>query len=403
LTEAPLRVVYVVNEYPTVSETFVYREIEALRATGAQVHVFPLRVRSAKDAPDYLLRPLDLTGRLSIALPVLLSGGPAVARALLRSMLRLNPREWSREVYAAVWAAALVGSLRRAGAVPDFLHAHFLARCTDVARYVQLLTGGELRFSATAHAGEVYGRQEPWLLRHRVAAAQGVVGVSHHILERVRALRPGVPATVVRCGVVPEEIPPARPPQVFSVVSVGRLVPQKGLVTCVDAAALLRDRGIEFEWAVVGEGPLRTELERAIARHRLSGCVRLLGARTSDETLRQIARAHCFVLPCQEGPNGETDGIPVALMEAMASGLPVVSSPVAGVPELVEDEVSGLLVRSRDPFALAGAVARLAGDPALRERLSSAADVRHLRNRVERPGRPRRRRRRPVRAAAPRP
>lgn len=370
----PLSVVYVVNEYPTVSETFVYREIDALRATGATVHVFPLRVRSAATgaAPAHLLRPLDLRGRLAIALPVLAAGLPAVVRELLRSVLRLNPREWSREVYAAVWAAALLGSLRRAGVEPDFLHAHFLARCTDVARYVELLTGGSLRFSATAHAGEVYGRQQPWLLRHRVESARGVVGVSHHILERVRAIRPAVPATIVRCGVVPEEAPVAEPPPVFTVVSVGRLVPQKGLGTCVDAAALLRDRGLGFDWVIVGEGPLRGDLEDAIRRHGLTGQVRLLGARTSDQTLEQIAHAHCFVLPCQAGPNGETDGIPVALMEAMASGVPVVSSPVAGVPELVEDGVTGLMVPSRDPFALADAVERLAADAALRERLGQA-------------------------------
>lgn len=367
-----MSVVYVVNEYPTVSETFVYREIEALRATGASVWVFALRVRSTKGAPDYLLHPAGARGRLAVALPVLLTAGTALARPLLRSMIRLNPKSWSREVYAAVWAAALVGTLRREGISPDFLHAHFLARCTDVARYVQVLTRGEWAFSATAHAGEVYGRQQPWLLRHRVESTRGVVGVSHHIVERVRAIQPSVPATVVRCGVALNAIPLAEPPEKFTLVSVGRLVPQKGIVTCVDAAALLHERGVRFEWHIVGDGPLRHDIEESIRRHGLRDLVLLLGAKTSADTLAQIARAHCFVLPCQAGPHGETDGIPVALMEAMASGVPVVSSPVAGVPELVDDGVTGLLVPSRDPFALARAVERLARDSVLRERLSAA-------------------------------
>jgi glycosyltransferase involved in cell wall biosynthesis len=155
-----------------------------------------------------------------------------------------------------------------------------------------------------------------------------------------------------------------------AIVAVGRLAPLKGFVHLVDACALLRDRGVAFTCDIIGDGPLREDLARRIADRDLVAHVRLLGALEQHDVRRHLARAEVFVLPSVRARDGDQDGIPVALMEAMAMAVPVVTSRLSGIPELVADDKSGLLVEPGDVPGLARAIHRLLRDPFLRERLT---------------------------------
>ena len=159
----------------------------------------------------------------------------------------------------------------------------------------------------------------------------------------------------------------------ISIVTVGRLDPIKGFDVLVDALAELKRRGRRVRCQIIGEGPLRGELQARVDRQGLSELVALVGARAQAEVGAALRAATIFTLPSLIAPSGDRDGIPVSLMEAMAAGAPVVSTRVSGIPELIEDEREGLLVAPQDSRALAEALARLLDDVALRRRLAVAA------------------------------
>jgi len=156
-------------------------------------------------------------------------------------------------------------------------------------------------------------------------------------------------------------------------LSVGRLIEKKGFDTLVRAAALLRDRGLEFRVAIAGDGPLWPTLQRLVNELELGEFVRFLGPLTHAELEERFAAATAFVLPCQVAPDGNRDGLPNTILEAMARGLPVVSTTLASVQEAISDDRHGLLVTPRDPTALADALQRLLSDRSLRGRLGRAA------------------------------
>jgi glycosyltransferase involved in cell wall biosynthesis len=157
------------------------------------------------------------------------------------------------------------------------------------------------------------------------------------------------------------------------VLSVARLVEKKGLEDLITAAGILRGRGHAFKVEIIGSGPLRDSLKAQAQRLGLADRVSLLGAQAHDAVCLAYQRASVFVLPCVVASNGDRDGIPNVLLEAMASGVPVVSTPVSGIPELIESGVTGILVPPRDVRSLADAIERLLASPELSERLASAA------------------------------
>jgi glycosyltransferase involved in cell wall biosynthesis len=157
---------------------------------------------------------------------------------------------------------------------------------------------------------------------------------------------------------------------------VGRLVPKKGYPTLIEAAALLRDRGVDVTFRIAGDGPEWPSLQRLVNERALNETVRFLGPLTDTEVEQAYASAAVFALPCVEMPDGNRDGIPNTVLEAMARALPVVSTTLASVEEAVDDGVQGLLVAQRDPKALADVLERLLGDAALRRRLGEAGRVR---------------------------
>ena len=168
----------------------------------------------------------------------------------------------------------------------------------------------------------------------------------------------------------PYEAPYERPPRI---VSVGRFVVKKGFGDLVDACAILVARGRSFTCQIIGTGLLEAELRARIARLGLQKIVQLTGPRPQGEVIGHVQAAAVFALPCIVGEDGDRDGLPNVLFEAMALGTPCVSTDVTGIPEVLHDGDTGLMVRQRDPLSLANAIDRLLTDPGLRVRLATSA------------------------------
>jgi colanic acid/amylovoran biosynthesis glycosyltransferase len=344
-------------------------QLVALRSSGeAPVHPETVRVMPRV---RYAGRPLRETVAAHL---VLLFRRPRVYLSVLaevvRGALRFSLLEAAKETVVFLRAVAVARRAAREGV--GHVHAHFASHAATAAWIVHRLNG--IPFSFTAHANDLF--VAPVLLDRKVADARFVIAISEYNRRALAERCPGDRRVeVVHCGVDTERYrrqgPGEREPN--RAVCVASLQPKKGHVHLIDALGLLaEDRpGIVLE--LVGDGP---ERERILQRARERGVderLSLLGARSSEEVRTTLAGAGIFVLPSVRLPSGRMEGIPVALMEAMASGVPVVASRLSGIPELVQDGVTGLLVEPHDPQALAAAMARILDDDTLAAKLALRA------------------------------
>lgn len=366
---------YVLKMYPRFSETFVVTELLAQQESGLDLHVFSLR-------PPADGRFHESLARLRAPVTYLRSSGIRAeelwaalreARAELPDLARHADELWDADVRDAAQAVELALAVRAQGIT--HLHAHFASVATTVARLAARLAG--VSYSFTAHAKDVFHeevREED--LRRKLADAADVVTISDFNLAHLRA-RFGPAAAGVRRVYNGLDLaafpcrPPADRPRVIA--AVGRLVEKKGFGDLIQAAALLRATGRRFTVQLVGTGPLATDLADGVARLGLGDTVTLAGALPQEEVRAVVGSAAAFAAPCVVGADGNRDGLPTVLLEAMALGTPCVATPVTGIPEVLHDGETGLLVPERDPAALAGALGRLLDDADLRVRLAAAA------------------------------
>jgi glycosyltransferase involved in cell wall biosynthesis len=246
---------------------------------------------------------------------------------------------------------------------------------------INRLTG--IPFSFTAHAHDLYVDQH--MLKEKVRAAKFVVAISEYNKNLItkyagEAMRNKI--KIVHCGVdtrlfQPRQKSAGQAP--FTIVCVGSLEEKKGQTYLVEACKILKQRGLVFVCHLIGDGASRPALEAQISRDGLADVVKLEGGRPRDEVLKMLARADVVSLPSIRTKSGKMEGIPVALMEPLACEVPVVSTRISGIPELVEDGLTGLLVAPEDPVALANALQRLANNPELGIRLGQAGREKVLR------------------------
>ncbi len=366
-----MRVVYFVSLFPCWSETFIVREIRALIDLGMDVRIVSLKPPSEalmqSDAQTLLDRVIYPPGKAH----AMLLAGAELLRHPLRSCAELGQivRGLRRQPQALVktmvtWWRTLAMLRAVSRLQPGHLHAHWATYPSTAAMFAAGRLG--LPFSFTAHAHDIF--LEDQLLTPKLAHARFSVTISQYnrtfladrvslvLLDRMR---------VIHCGVSPQDYafkPQDRQPGL--ILAVGRLDPIKGFEHLIDACGLLAERGVEFTCRIVGEGPLRESLSRQIARVGLQHKVQLLGARKQEEVRALLSRAAVFALPCVITPQGDRDGIPVALMEAMACGTPVVSTRVSGIPELVTDKICGLLAEPGDAADLARCIEHQLGHTA---------------------------------------
>lgn len=373
--ETPSPVGYVVKRYPRFSETFIVNEMLAHEAAGQPLEIFSLYPPNDSHFQDTLAQvraPVTYLPRHGVKIEEFWEAlEQAAAHApLLWSRLPELCGENARDVYQGVTLAALAHErgIRH-------LHAHFATAAASVARIAAKLGG--LRYSFTAHAKDIYHEDvDPADLRRKLRDASAVVTVSDFNLGWLHE-RYGPSATHMQriyngldLARFPYESPVVRPPRI---VAVGRFVEKKGIETLIDACALLAARDLTFRCELIGGGELESELRARVARHGLEWCVELSGPRPQAEVIARVRAAAALAAPCIEGADGNRDGLPTVLLEAMALGTPCVATNVTGIPELIHDDITGLLIAQRDPYALATALERLLHDAGLRTRLARQA------------------------------
>ena len=381
MTKLP-RLAYLTNWYPAVSLTFVIREIEALREMGAEILTCSIRPSPPEQHPGPSEKR-EAAATFNV-LPETLSPlglGRAVLHALgrPRRLAEAAALAWTMRppgLKALVWqgaylAEAMVLARHLAAHRIEHLHMHFAGGSTTAGMLAARIAC--IPYSFTLHGPTDLEEPARWRLGTKIAQAAFVACISHY--ARSQCMLWSHPTHwsklhIVHCGVIPDlyESAHTRTEGPVRLLFAGRLAPVKGLRVLLDALSLLGKR-TEVDLTIVGDGPDRDELERIAAL--LEKKVRFTGYFSQAEVAGEMAATDIFVLP------SFAEGVPVVLMEAMASGKPVIATQVAGVGELVEDGMSGRIVPPGDAVMLAHAIADLAADPTLRNHMGAAG-----RNRV---------------------
>jgi glycosyltransferase involved in cell wall biosynthesis len=374
VTAGTQRLGMILKGYPRISESFISTEILLLESLGIPIDIYSLRqpredfshehIKHIKAPttylPEYVLPHWQTLLRSNTALRKLL--GTHYTRCLAGAVRRA----WERKKAATLRHFLQAGHLAATSLMHNsvtHLHAHFCHTPASVAYFASELTG--LPFSFTAHAKDIY-ISEPEQLVRKIEKARFVVTCTGYNARYLKDLAESAgcptPLHVIYHGIDLSffNFAPARlPGPPYRILSIGRLVAKKGYDTLLKSLKLLDLAGLDFQFTHIGSGEMKSQIIEMIRDLDLRHRVKLLGTLPHTEVLNHFRQAHCFALASKVAPNGDRDGIPNVLIEAMATGVPVVATRVSAIPELVEDGATGVLVQPDDPMGMAGAITDL--------------------------------------------
>jgi len=376
MAEPGKKVLYITATLPALTVTFIYREIFRLRDIGVDIDCVSMNTPSDNEISDdarSLIQDtlyLDAVGLLHkfVGFFVVALRHPIRVARCIGIVFSARPmqgaRDYARLIYHLVEAAYLSRRLDMSNY--RHIHAHFINGPTSLSMFLSELSG--MPFSFTMHASMIW--LDPIAFQNKLEHCAFCASISQfnanyvaeeyggHFADKIR---------IVHCGIDPEPEPLAPSERtrdgLLELLGVGQLNPRKGFHVLIEACAILRDRGLPFRCRIVGGGEQRADLEDLSNRHGLADLVTLTGPVKHDTVEQLISECDLFVLPCVISDDGWRDGIPVALMEAMFHQRTVVSTQILGIPELIEDHVSGRLVESKDPEDLATTIMELAATP----------------------------------------
>jgi colanic acid/amylovoran biosynthesis glycosyltransferase len=365
------RFAYLFERFPSFGQTFCYREVAELDRQDVVPPIFS--IRNPKDEPpqDWDTRIVERVHYLPDEKELLEEVRSAAKKRKIGADVVGALDEWGRRTdFLRLYQAIYIGlRLRKMGI--DHVHAHFAGMAARTAFWINKFFS--IPFSFTAHANDIFSpRQFEIGLDRLVDAARVIVTETNYAARflRERFSDRGDRVHRIYNGLDLAEFGRAdfssRPPQI---IAVGRLIPKKGFGDLIRACAMLVERGKSFRSEIFGEGPLKSGLNAQIDELRLQNNVVLTGAKPQTELRRRLAEANVFVLPSIIDPDGGMDNLPTVIMEAMATGLPVVSTNIGGIPEMVIEKETGFLVQSGDAAAMADAIQTVIGDLSLATKL----------------------------------
>jgi colanic acid/amylovoran biosynthesis glycosyltransferase len=375
------RIAYLLSQYPAISHTFFLKEVLGLEQLGFQIEtcsinppdrsVDLLTTAEANEARQtYYLKSVNYWGTIRTLLSVLFAH-PRVCLRGFHAAVKLGTWDPYRHVYRLLYLieALLLGAWMKRRKL-EHLHVHFGGSVATVGLLASKAWG--FSYSLTIHGPEEFYDVEYYYLAEKFRHADFIFCISNYCRSQVMKYSP--PSQwknfhVVPLGVDPQYfMPEPHPPNpVLQIACVGRLVPAKGQLILLLAMSRLIQGGYSIHLTLIGDGSDRKLLEEFVVRQKLTEHVTLLGALNHDQTRDRLAQADIFVLP------SFAEGVPVALMEAMAMEIPCISTQITGVPELIRDEIDGLLVPASSDGALADALERLIQSPQLRRQLGASA------------------------------
>jgi colanic acid/amylovoran biosynthesis glycosyltransferase len=378
-----LTVAYVMSRFPKLTETFILAELEAMDRAGVAIELYPLLRQSGEPVQPAAVRWVDRAHYLPFVSPAIVRAqwsylrDPRRRRRYIRAFTDMIRDTWRSPnflvgglgIFPKIAQAAM--EMREMGV--DHVHCHFANHPALAGWLIHRLVG--IPYSFTAHGSDLH--VDRTMLPTKVREAAFVVTISgdnRTLIESTAGRSANGKVEVIHCGVDPAAFAPTdrTSPGPLRIVAIGTLHEVKGQIHLIEACRRLAERGVDFTCRFIGDGPDRDALQSRIEEYGLGDRVILAGRMTSDAVAAELAASDVLAAPSVPTRGGKREGIPVVLMEAMASGLPVVASRLSGIPELVTDGVSGLLVPPGDDGALADALSALATDGALRARFGAA-------------------------------
>ena len=361
-----MKVAYITGSFPCTSESFIAREIAALTRRGFEITVFALNRPTGPATPStdglrVIYRP-SICCPCSLGLPFLtFISHPVRSARAWRRIRRSTPEKMSffKVLYHFLTSLTFSRAATRAGI--EHIHAHFAFVTADIASPMCEML--DVRYTVSVHAWDLYV-QSPDDIARRVLGAEKVFACTDHGRDRIleAAKLPQDRVVVMRHGLEPGKWTPGRKEESKVILSVGRLVKKKGFLTLIDACRLLKDRGVDFFCSIVGDGPEHSSLELAIKQADLADRVMLKGELTGAALRVEFQRAAVFALPSVVGSDGDRDGLPNTVLEAMASSLPVVVTTASAASEVLQDGQTGYIVEPKDASALAERIESLLAD-----------------------------------------
>jgi colanic acid/amylovoran biosynthesis glycosyltransferase len=357
-SESVAKFAYLFERFPAFSQTFCYREVAELDRLGLRPPIFSIRKPQGEPAQDW---DEDIAARVHY-LPGEAELAEEVRRAIKQKRLSADAiatiDNWGKRTdFLRLHQAVYVGQRLRDLGIRH-VHAHFAGLAARTAFWIEKFFG--IHFSFTAHANDIFApRQFEIGLDQLVDLARAVVTETDYAAN---FLKERFPASANRIHRIYNGLDFARfkradfsssPPLILAI---GRLIEKKGFRDLIGACHILKEQGTPFSCEIIGEGPLEEQLQRQIEEFTLASEIGLLGPKTQDEIAKHLANGTVFVLPSVRDALGGMDNLPTVIMEAMASGLPVISTPIGGIPEMIVENKTGFLVSPGNPDALARAI-----------------------------------------------
>ena len=362
---------YLFERFPSFGQTFCYREVAELARQGITPSIFSIRNPKAEPPQDWDARIVKRVHYLPDEKQLLDDVRKASKKRKLTPEIVAALDEWGRRTdFLRLYQAVYIG-LRLQEMGIGHVHAHFMGMAARTAFWIHKFF--PVTFSFTAHANDIFAPKNFEIGLDKLVDTAGVaVTVSDYAkkflqerfperADRVRRIYNGLNLTEFGRADF-SSAPPL-------ILAVGRLIAKKGFADLISACGLLKERGKLFRCEIIGEGPLENELRRQIEQLNLQNGVALSGARTLREVRQRLAAANVFVLPSIIDAGGGMDNLPTVIMEAMSTGLPVVSTTIGGIPEMVVENETGLLMQPDDPVGLANAIEKLINDPAIAQKM----------------------------------